>query len=130
MSSESGRSVRSATSARSNVSQKSGVSNSGSWFSIGSLSNFQASRIIDSKAINRPPRVRNISNYSGFVIEHEKHNAPWCARLELFRTNIAGSLFVLPWQKSGPIFGKLFLVLYFDCFVFRCVNQTICQQQR
>ena len=54
MSSESGRSV---TSGRSNVSQKSGVSNSSSWFSIGSLSNFQASRIIDAKTINRPPRV-------------------------------------------------------------------------
>ena len=53
MSSESGRSV---TSGRSNVSQRSGVSNS-SWFSIGSLSNFQASRIIDAKTINRPPRV-------------------------------------------------------------------------
>lgn len=62
MSSESGRSVRSATSARSNVSQKSGVSNSGSWFSIGSLSNFQASRIIDSKAINRPPRAHSLSS--------------------------------------------------------------------
>ena len=59
MSSESGRSVRSTTSARSNVSQKSGVSNS-SWFSIGSLSNFQASRILDSKAINRPPRVNKL----------------------------------------------------------------------
>lgn len=61
MSSESGRSVRSATSARSNVSQKSGASNS-SWFSIGSLSNFQASRIIDAKTINRPPRAHSLSS--------------------------------------------------------------------
>jgi len=59
MSSESGRSV---TSGRSNVSQKSGVSNSSSWFSIGSLSNFQASRIIDAKTINRPPRAHSLSS--------------------------------------------------------------------
>merc|ERR1719273_2353335 len=58
MSSESGRSV---TSGRSNVSQRSGVSNS-SWFSIGSLSNFQASRIIDAKTINRPPRAHSLSS--------------------------------------------------------------------
>ena len=46
--------------------------------------------------------------------------------LNIFFT-ISGSFFVLPWQKSCPILGQLFLILYFDCFVFRCVNQTICQ---
>ena len=69
MSSESGRSV---TSGRSNVSQKSGVSNSSSWFSIGSLSNFQASRIIDAKTINRPPRVSKYIYNAAVCLYSEK----------------------------------------------------------
>eukprot|EP00095_Tigriopus_kingsejongensis_P009310 maker-scaffold320_size207635-snap-gene-0.11 protein:Tk09310 transcript:maker-scaffold320_size207635-snap-gene-0.11-mRNA-1 annotation:"PREDICTED: hypothetical protein LOC100642385 isoform 1" len=51
----SGRSVKSNSSVRSNASVKSSQSNS-SWFSIGSLSNFQAGKLIDSNTFSKPPR--------------------------------------------------------------------------
>lgn len=58
---ESTRSVKSAGSVRSNASQRSAVSNS-SWFSIGSLTNFQAPTFIDTKSINRQPRAHSLSS--------------------------------------------------------------------
>ncbi len=56
----SNRSARSSSgSVRSNGSVKSNDSGS-SWFSIGSMSNFQAGKIVDNNAFSKPLRVRKL----------------------------------------------------------------------
>ncbi len=61
-------SVKSSSSLRSDAS-----ASAQSWFSIGSLSNFQAGGVIDSNVFAKAPRVRLCNHYGTFSVVSRRH---------------------------------------------------------